>query len=311
MATHVSESETGNPSEAGGVKPEASGLARAASLWRVLDLPLLPGISLGFILLIILTAIFAPWLAPHSERLGSLSVSLTPPIYQDGGTWTYALGTDLQGRDQLSRLIYGARITVVVVGAVLFFKTIIGIGLGLLAGYFGGFWDSVIMSVVDIMLAFPSFLLAILLAVVVGPSFTNVVFILSLFLWPPTARQVRAEVLALKTQEFVTLARCAGASNARLMLRHIMPGVVPTVLVITTLQVGNIILFEAALSFLGVGIPPPAPSWGSMVSDGRAQLTTAPWLSIIPGFAIFLTVLAMNTLGDWLRDRLDPRLQTI
>lgn len=277
---------------------------------RRFAIPFLPAVSLFIMLSLVFIAVFAPVLAPHSERNGLLQDSLEPPIY-DGGSARFLLGTDIHGRDQLSRVIYGARISVSVVAVVLVFKTIIGVGLGLVAGFFGGIWDSVIMSVVDILLAFPAFLFAILMAVIFGPSFLNVILIITVFIWPQTARQVRVEVLALKQQDFVTLARCAGASNMRIMLKHILPGVVPTVLVITTLQVGSVILFEAALSFLGVGIPPPAPSWGSMVSEGRAQLTSAPWLSIVPGMAIFLTVLATNTLGDWLRDRLDPRLQTL
>ena len=273
-------------------------------------MPILPALSLAVMVSLVLVAVFAPLLAPHSERHGELQNSLEPPFF-DGGTTRFPLGTDIHGRDQLSRVIYGARISVSVVMVILVFKTLIGVGLGLVAGFFGGIWDSLIMSTVDILIAFPAFLLAILMAVIFGPSFLNVILIITLFIWPPTARQVRVEVLALKQQDFVTLARCAGSSNWRIMIKHILPGVIPTVLVITTLQVGTVILFEAALSFLGVGIPPPAPSWGGMVSEGRAQLTSAPWLSIVPGFAIFVTVLATNTLGDWLRDRLDPRLQTL
>ena len=273
-------------------------------------MPILPALSLAVMVTLVLVALFAPLLAPHSERHGQLQYSLEPPVF-DGGTTRFPLGTDIHGRDQLSRVIYGARISVSVVVVILVFKTLIGVGLGLVAGFFGGILDSVIMSTVDILIAFPAFLLAILMAVIFGPSFLNVILIITLFIWPPTARQVRVEVLALKQQDFVTLARCAGSPNMRIMMKHILPGVIPTVLVITTLQVGTVILFEAALSFLGVGIPPPAPSWGGMVSEGRAQLTSAPWLSIVPGFAIFVTVLATNTLGDWLRDRLDPRLQTL
>ncbi len=273
-------------------------------------IPILPALSLAVIVSLVLIALLAPLIAPHSERHGELRNSLEPPVL-GGGTTRFPLGTDIHGRDQLSRVIYGARISVSVVAVILVFKTLIGVGLGLVAGFFGGIWDSMIMSTVDILIAFPAFLLAILMAVIFGPSFLNVILIITLFIWPPTARQVRVEVLALKQQDFVTLARCAGSSNTRIMIKHILPGVLPTVLVITTLQVGTVILFEAALSFLGVGIPPPAPSWGGMVSEGRAQLTSAPWLSIVPGFAIFVTVLSTNTLGDWLRDRLDPRLQTL
>ena len=277
--------------------------------WRAI--PLLPSLSIVIVIVIVIMAIFAPVLSPHNPKLGELNDSLTPPVFLAGGSSNFPLGTDIQGRDQLSRILHGARLSLLVVAIVLVFKTILGVGLGVLAGFLGGIWDLVIMRVVDLLLSFPQFLMAILMAVVFGPSFTNVILIITLFIWPATARLVRGEVLALKSQEYVTLARCAGASNARIMLKHILPGVVPTVLVLTTLQVGAVILFEASLSYLGVGIPPPNPSWGNMIADGRGQLDSEPWLSVFPGLAIFFLVLSMNTLGDWLRDRLDPRLRIL
>jgi peptide/nickel transport system permease protein len=198
-----------------------------------------------------------------------------------------------------------------VAGCVLTFATLIGVSLGLFAGYRGGFWDAFIMRIVDITLSFPPLLIAIVMAVIFGPSFLNVVIITTAFYWPLTTRQVRAEVLNLKVQDYVVLARVGGASNFRILVKHLLPSVIPTILVITTLQVGTVIIFESSLSFLGVGIPPPNPSWGVIIADGRGQLSTGWWLSVFPGILIFITVLAMNTLGDWLRERLDPHLRQL
>lgn len=270
-----------------------------------------PAIPALIIILTVLVAIFANFLAPENPNEGELIDSLTPPIFVEGGTTEHWLGTDLQGRDILSRLIFGARISITVSLAVLTLATIVGVSLGIAAGFFGGIWDLGIMRFVDVVLSFPPLLIAIVFAVIFGPSFQNVILIITLFYWPLTARQVRAEVLALKVQEYVALARVAGASNFRIMFRHILPSVIPTVLVITTLQVGAVIIFEASLSFLGVGVPPPNPSWGIMVADGRGQLSSAWWLSLFPGLMIFVIVLAMNSVGDWLRDRLDPRLRSL
>lgn len=287
----------------------ATAVAAPAPRWR--SIPIVPTISAIVILLIILVAIFADKLAPHSPTAGSLIDSMNPPAFMEGGTSEFPLGTDLQGRDQLSRLIFGARISMTVALLVLSIATFVGVSLGLISGYFGGFWDALIMRLVDITLSFPPLLIAIVLAVVFGPSFTNVVLITTIFYWPLTARQVRAEVLSLKVQDFVVLARVGGASSFRILTKHILPSVIPTILVITTLQVGTVIIFESSLSFLGVGIPPPNPSWGVIIADGRGQLATGWWLSVFPGILIFITVLAMNSLGDWLRERLDPHLRQL
>ena len=278
---------------------------------RRIRVPLVPTIPAIIVGVLILTAIFADLIAPHSPTLNSLIDSMNPPFFAQGGSTQFLLGTDIFGRDILSRLIYGARISVTVAFCVLGLATAVGVSLGVIAGYFGGVADAVISRVIDITISFPPLLVAIVLAVVFGPSFTNVVLITTLFYWPLTARQVRGEVLALKHQDFVVLARVGGASNLRIMRKHILPSVLPTVLVITTLQVGAVIIFEASLSFLGVGVPPPQPSWGVMVADGRGQIATGWWLSLSPGLTIFATVLATNSLGDWLRDRIDPRLRQL
>ena len=276
---------------------------------RKFKIQLIPTIPAAILIMAVLVAILAPWLAPHSPTKNSLSDSMMPPAWIDGGSSQFLLGTDLFGRDQVSRLVYGARVSLSVSFAVLGLVSMVGVGLGLLAGFIGGIVDGLIMRVVDIILSFPPLLIAIVLAVVFGSSFGYVVLIIALFYWTIIARQVRGETLALKTQDFVTMARITGASNRRIMFKHILPNALPTILVITTLQVGTVILFEASLSFLGVGIPPPQPSWGVMVSDGRGQLATAWWLSLFPGLAIVLVVLAANSFGDWLRDHFDPRLK--
>jgi peptide/nickel transport system permease protein len=278
---------------------------------RRISVPVVPAVSGFIVALLAVAAIFADVLAPHDPTLNSLIDSMNPPAFVQGGSREFLLGTDVFGRDILSRLIYGARISMSVAFCVLGLATAVGVSLGVIAGYFGGVVDALISRVIDITISFPPLLVAIVLAVVFGPSFTNVVLITTLFYWPLTARQVRGEVLALKHQDFVVLARVGGASNLRIMRKHILPSVLPTVLVITTLQVGAVIIFEASLSFLGVGVPPPQPSWGVMVADGRGQIATGWWLSLSPGLTIFTTVLATNALGDWLRDRIDPRLRQL
>ena len=266
--------------------------------------PLLP---LAVVLALVVCAIFAPWLAPRSPVEGSLGERLIAPF--DRGD--HLLGTDRHGRDTLSRLIHGARISLSVslVGIVL--TGAVGGLIGLLAGYLGGWTDSLLMRLVDISLSLPGILIAVLLSVVFEPSFGNVIVVVVFLLWPSYARLVRGETLGLKHQEFVALARTAGCSGVTIMFRHIVPNLLPSVLVLATLHVGYVIVLEAALSFLGVGIPPPTPSWGVMVADGRGLIERAWWVSILPGIAILVTVLSLNILGDWVRDRLDPKLRQV
>jgi len=223
----------------------------------------------------------------------------------------HILGTDYYGRDLLSRLIYGGRISISVGFIVTILCGIVGTFIGLLSGYKGRMVDTVLMRIVDGWLSFPLILIAILFAVMVGPSYLNVLLILTLLFWPNYARQVRGESLSFMSQDSVALARVAGASGLRIMRKYLFPNVVPTVIVIATFAMADVILCEAMLSFLGVGVPPPTASWGAMASEGRDYVGTQWWLTAFPGAAIFLTVLSVNLLGDWLRDRLDPRLRQL
>ncbi|MBI4608273.1 MAG: ABC transporter permease [Candidatus Rokubacteria bacterium] len=263
------------------------------------------------LLILVLPAVFAPWLAPHDPLAGRLAHKLKPPGWLAGGSWEYPLGTDPLGRDMLSRMIFGARVSLSVSLVAIFIGGTIGTVLGLIAGYFGGWTDALIMRVVDIAFSLPTILLALVLAVVVGPSFRTVILIVALLLWARYARQVRGEVLSVRERDFVAQARIAGCSHLRIMFGHILPNVLNTLIVLGTLQVGYVILLEGTLSFLGVGIPPPTPAWGLMVATGRALIVSAWWVSFFPGLAILLTVLTLNLLGDWLRDRLDPKLRQV
>jgi peptide/nickel transport system permease protein len=261
--------------------------------------------------ILVLPALLAPWLAPHDPLEGRLFQKLKPPAWLTGGSWEYPLGTDPLGRDILSRLIFGARVSLSVSLVAIFIGGIAGTVLGLVAGYFGGWTDALIMRAVDIAFSLPTILLGLVLAVVIGPSFRTVIVIVAFLLWARYARQVRGEVLSVKERDFVAQARIAGCSHLRIMFGHILPNVVNTLIVLATLQVGYVILLEGTLSFLGVGIPPPTPAWGLMVATGRALIVSAWWVSFFPGLAILLTVLTLNLMGDWLRDRLDPKLRQV
>jgi peptide/nickel transport system permease protein len=223
----------------------------------------------------------------------------------------YLLGTDHLGRDLLSRTIYGARISLIMATVTLGVGGTIGIVLGLLAGWNGRLIDELIMRLVDIELSLPLILVALVLVVALGQSLTIIVAVLAVWIWPRFARMVRGEVLQLKNMDYVALARVAGASPLRIMLVHLLPGTINTLIVVATLQVGTVILVEASLSFLGAGVPPPIPAWGSMVAEGRDRLADAWWIATVPGIAILLTVMSLNLFGDWLRDKLDPRLRQI
>jgi peptide/nickel transport system permease protein len=279
----------------------------AAVRWRRLGR--LPWFSLAVLALLVICAVFAPLLTPYSPTEGELGDRLDPPMWQERGSPAHPLGTDRQGRDILARIIYGTRVSLSVSLLAIFVSGTIGVAIGLIAGYCGGWVDAVLMRLTDVALSLPAILIALVLAVVVGASFTNVIVVIGLVLWPRYARQVRGEARSLMHQEFVALARIAGCSPWRIMLVHLLPNLVPTLLVLATLQVGDVIIFESTLSFLGVGLPPPLPAWGLMVADGRTLITSAWWVSVLPGLAIMITVLAMNLLGDWVRDRLDPRLR--
>ena len=241
-----------------------------------------------------------------NAQLGDLVQAVTRP----GGSTKYLLGTDKLGRDVLSRVIYGARISLIVAGVTLGIGGTIGVTLGLAAGWYGRAVDETIMRLVDIKLSIPLILIALVLVITLGQSLAIILAVLVIFIWPRFARQVRGEVLILKNMDYVSLARVSGASTLRILFKHIFPGTVNTLIIVATLQVGIVILLEATLSFLGAGIPPPTPAWGSMVAEGRDKLAGGIWWSTaFPGLAITLTVMSLNLFGDWLRDTLDPRLR--
>ena len=282
--------------------------SRLASLWRG-DFPLIPALIL---VVIALVAIFANLLAPHNPEIGSLTARFRPPFWQTGGSTQYLLGTDQLGRDVLSRLIFGARISMVVGITAVLFSGVLGTTLGILSGYLGGWVDQVIMRITDTWLALPALMFAIFLAAIVGPSLWNIVLILGITYWTRYARVIRGEVLSLKEREFVRLAIVAGCSKRTIMLRHILPNVINTAIVLGTLELGVVIIAEASLSFLGIGVPPPQPAWGLMLSDGKQSLMVGRWwLSVLPGCCIMLMVLSANILGDWLRVKLDPQLRQL
>jgi peptide/nickel transport system permease protein len=279
----------------------------AKAMFQAKRYPVVPLVILMFFLVI--PAVFAPLVAPHDPLKGSLSKRLKPPAWAEGGSIEYPLGTDKMGRDLLSRMIYGARISLLVSFMAVFVGGSVGTTLGLLSGYFGGKIDALIMRLVDITLSIPTILLALVLVSAIGPSFGTVITVIALIIWARYARQARAETLSVKEQDFVARARVAGASHLRIMGRYIFPNIVNTLTVLATLQVGSIILLESTLSFLGVGIPRPTAAWGVMVADGRELIVTAWWVSMFPGVGIMLTVLSLNLFGDWLRDHLDPKLK--
>jgi len=283
--------------------------SRPARRW---DIFLQPNFLLPALVLVVLVtcALFAGQVAPYDPLQTSLTARLQPPAFA-GGTSAHLLGTDKLGRDVLSRIIWGARVSLSVSLLVILITATIGTTLGIVGGYLGGFMDALLMRITDVSLAFPGILIALLLAVTMGPSFTTVVLAVSLLGWAPYARLIRGEVLKLRNADFVLQARIIGCSPLRIMATHIFPNVVNPLLILSTISVGLVILVESALSYLGAGIPPPTATWGSMVSDGRGLIDNAWWISFFPGMAIGMVVLAGNYLGDWLRDRLDPRLRQI
>lgn len=271
-----------------------------------------PIFSSAILVIMVVVAIFAPLLAPHDPQFGSLAVRFRPPVWITGGGWDHILGTDHLGRDVLSRLIFGARVSLVVGFTAVIFAGVVGTILGILSGYLGGWVDQVVMRIVDTWLALPALTFAIFLAAIVGPSEMNIVIILGAVYWTRYARVVRGEVLSLKEREFVRLAIVAGCSRWTIMMRHVLPNVVNSAIVLATLMLGVVIVAEASLSFLGVGVPPPKPAWGVMLSDGKQGLMVGHWwLTVMPGTCIALLVLAANLLGDWLRVRLDPQLRQL
>lgn len=266
----------------------------------------------GFLLLVVIgMAVFAGVLQKQPPNAQMLVDRYQPPFWVGAGSWDHPLGTDGLGRDVFSRAIHGARVSMLVAAVSILIGTATGTLVALLAGNWHRSWiDTTLMRITDAMLSIPLVLAALLFAVAVGASFGMVVTIIALFIWARTARIVRTEVLEVNTRDFVTFARLSGASNLRIITRHLLPNVSHVAIVMATLEVGNVIILEASLGFLGVGVPPPNPSWGGMVAEGRSQITSAWWLVVVPGVMIMITVVSLNFLGDWLRDRLDPRLRT-
>ena len=256
-------------------------------------------------------ALVAPLLALPDPTAQSLRARFTPPAWQDGGSREHPLGTDRLGRDLLSRIVWGARVSLAAGVVTVLLASALGAAVGLTAGYYGGRVDAVLMRITDATMSFPVILLALILAVTVGPSFTNVVVAIAVILWARYARVIRGQVLTLMQLDFVAQARLAGAGAWRIITRHLLPNTLGTLLVLVTLQIGYVIIVEASLSFLGAGIPPPTPAWGSMIAEGRDVVTRAWWVSLFPGLAILLVVLAFNLLGDWLRDTFDPKLRQL
>ena len=255
------------------------------------------------------SAVLAPLAAPTDPTAQEITNRLKPPGWSSPEGQLSALGTDHLGRDILSRLIFGARISLVIGLSAVAIAGTLGTLMGLAAGYRGGRVDDLCMRLTDTMLAMPFILLALAVIAVLGPSLRNIIIVLGITSWVSYARVVRAEVLTLRTREFVAAAQALGGGGGRIVFRHLLPNVLTPVIVIATLEVARMIILESALSFLGLGIPPPTPTWGGMLADGRAYLSTAWWLATFPGLCIMLTVLGINLLGDWLRDVLDPRLQ--
>src|ERR1700687_1956138 len=276
---------------------------------RLSDFPLIPTVIL---LGIAFVAVFANQLAPHNPEAGSPASRLKPPFWVTGGSTKYLLGTDQLGRDVLSRLIFGARVSMVVGFTAVIFAGVLGTSLGILSGYLGGWVDQVIMRVTDTWLAPPALTFEVFPAAIGGTSIGNIVIILGITYWTRYARVIRGEVLSLKEREFVRLAIVAGCSKLTIMRRHILPNIINSAVVLGTLMLGVVIITEATLSFLGVGVPPPEPAWGLMLSDGKQSLMVGRWwLSVLPGLCIMLMVLSANLLGDWLRVKLDPQLRQL
>ena len=267
----------------------------------------------GFALLglAVVAAVIAPVLAPHDPELADITVRLKPPAWAEGGSTSYLLGADALGRDLLSRVIYGARTSLSVCLIAVALAGLVGITLGLVAGYYGRWVDNAIMRLVDIMFAFPFLLLAITWMAIFEPGRRNVVAILVLTGWATYCRMTRGQVLAVREREYVVAARVIGASGRRLIARHILPNLVATITVVSTMMLAQFILAEAALSFLGLGVEPQTPTWGGLVNEGRDYIVQAWWIETYPGLAIVLTVSGIGLLGDWLRDALDPRLRVL
>jgi len=264
--------------------------------------------GLGVVIIVLLAALFAPWLAPFDPLDQDINERLREPGWQSAAGRVHLLGTDHLGRDILARVIFGSRIALVVGLSAVLISGMLGMAIGLVSGYFGGWVDDFFMRLADIQLAFPFILLAIAVIGVLGPSLRNIIIVIGVSSWVVYARVVRGEVLSIREREFVQAAIALGSRDGRVLVRHVLPNAFTPWLVVATLDMARVIVIESALSFLGLGVQPPTPTWGGMLADGRVYLSTAWWLATFPGLAILVTVLGINLLGDGLRDTLDPRL---
>lgn len=267
-------------------------------------IPLIPATIL---IMVVAAGVLGPFIGRYNPEEINLLNSFLPPIWKEGGSIAHPLGTDQFGRDVLSRLIVGARISLLIGCMAVFFSGFIGTVVAITSGYLGGKVDAVLMRMTDAMLSMPYLLIGVALAGIIGPGLLNLVVVLAVLGWASYARVIRSEVLRVKTQDFIILARITGCSTVRILWKHIFPNIVNTMIILATLQLGIAIILAASLSFLGMGVPPPTPEWGLMVAEGREYLSTAWWLATLPGLCILLTCLAANLLGDWLRLRLDPK----
>lgn len=297
-------------SQAPAIAAQNEGLrTRASSSHRIrLDI----GGTIGIVLtiLIVLTALIGPHITPHNPVKSSLADRLQPPVFV-GGTAKYPLGTDPLGRDILSRIIVGSRVSLGIGLLSTTLAILIGLPIGLISGFYRGRIDDVAMRIADIQLAFPAILLALAILAVLGPSTVNLIIVLSLAYWVPFARVVRGEILSLMQNDFIAAAYAIGAKPMRVMLRHLLPNLVSSLTVLYTVSLTRLIIAESSLSFLGFGVQPPTPSWGGMLGAGRDYLAQAWWVATLPGVALLISVLGINLVGDWIRDRLDPRIGSV
>jgi peptide/nickel transport system permease protein len=287
---------------------ESRGRGDHQVLWRLARMRT-GWVGAALLVLMIGVALAAPLVAPYSFGQMSLENRLKPPNWLSGGSSTYLLGTDPLGRDMLSRVIWAARTSLGIAGISVLVAMVFGVMMGLLSGYYGGWLDGLVMRLADIQLSFPYLLLAIAVMALLKPTLANLILVLALRSWVVYARTVRGSVLVAKQREFVEATAALGATDRRIMMRHITPNVIAPIIVISSFQLAELIIAESSLSFLGLGVQPPTPSWGGMLSQGREYLTTAWWLGVFPGLAIILTVLGINLFGDALRDAMDPRLK--
>ena len=290
-----------------GEVPGPLGLAAGRKRARAARTKRLTGVVLVGI--VVALALFAPWLTSAKPDATDLSQRLLPPSWMPKGVPGHFLGMDPLGRDLWSRIVYGARVSLIVACSTVVLAGIVGIGLGLIAGYYGGLLDRLIGGVTDIQMAFPFLLLAVAIVSATGPGIRNVIIVLALWGWVTYCRLVRGQTLAVREKEFVQSARAVGSRDGRILWKYVLPNVLPSVIVLLTFQVGQIVVAESAMSFLGLGVQPPTPSWGGIINDGREYLSTAWWISTFPGVFLMITVIGVGFIGDWLRETLDPQLR--